>query len=78
MFKLLFSQEDCDNSTVICPGVMMDLIILLALKHALVGMYIERLKERQHRKTIARDHGLITSKHKLTGDTVFENTFCHA
>ncbi|CAB3983063.1 Transcriptional adapter 2-beta [Paramuricea clavata] len=37
-----------------------------AFKHALVDMYIERLKERQHRKTIARDHGLITSKHKLT------------
>ena len=44
-------------------------ILLLALKQALVDMYIERLRERQHRKTIARDHGLITSKHKLTGKT---------
>jgi hypothetical protein len=41
-----------------------------AFKHALVDMYIERLKERQHRKTIAKDHGLITSKHKLTGTIV--------
>lgn len=33
----------------------------------MVDMYIERLKERQHRKTIAREHGLIASKHKITG-----------
>lgn len=39
----------------------------LAMKEAMVDMYIERLKERQHRKTIAREHGLIASKHKITG-----------
>ncbi|XP_046848616.1 transcriptional adapter 2-beta-like [Xenia sp. Carnegie-2017] len=38
----------------------------LAMKEAMVDMYIERLKERQHRKTIAREHGLIASKHKIT------------
>ncbi|XP_031564876.1 transcriptional adapter 2-beta-like isoform X2 [Actinia tenebrosa] len=35
------------------------------LKIALIDMYIRRLKDRQTKKDIARQHGLIASKHKI-------------
>ncbi|XP_032231364.1 transcriptional adapter 2-beta isoform X2 [Nematostella vectensis] len=35
------------------------------LKLAQIDMYLRRLQERQHRKNVARQHGLIASKHKI-------------
>jgi len=35
------------------------------LKLGIIDMYLRRLKERQHRKNIARQHGLIASKHRI-------------
>ncbi|KAJ7365349.1 Transcriptional adapter 2-beta [Desmophyllum pertusum] len=35
------------------------------LKLGIIDMYLRRLNERQHRKNIARQHGLIASKHRI-------------
>ncbi|XP_015761967.1 PREDICTED: transcriptional adapter 2-beta-like [Acropora digitifera] len=63
-----FEKEYDNEAETLVSGLQFnydDEDVEIDLKLGIIDMYLRRLRERQHRKNIARQHGLIASKHRI-------------